>query len=69
MFGHAVGLSPLVVLVTVSSVGLLFGGVFVLLAVPLASLLATLVDVLVRHRNPARAEVPTVIFPAKDSEA
>jgi hypothetical protein len=50
-------------------VGLLFGGVFVLLAVPLASVLGTLVDVFVRHRNPAREEVPTVIFPAKDSEA
>lgn len=69
VFGRAVGLSPLVVLVTVSSVGLLFGGVFVLLAVPLASLLGTLVDVVVRHRNPAREDVPTVIFPAKDSEA
>jgi predicted PurR-regulated permease PerM len=69
VFGHAVGLSPLVVLVTVSSVGLLFGGVFVLLAVPLASVLGTLVDVFARHRDPAREDVPTVIFPAKDSEA
>ncbi len=31
VFGRAVGLSPLIVLVTVSSVGLLFGGVYVLL--------------------------------------
>lgn len=69
VFGRAVGLSPLVVLVTVTSVGLLFGGVFVLLAVPLASVLATLVDVFVRHRDPAREDVPTVIFPAKDAEA
>src|SRR5207245_1714812 len=64
VFGHAVGLSPLIVLVSVSAVGLLFGGVYVLLAVPLASLLATLADVFVMHRNPARQDVPTVIFPA-----
>jgi predicted PurR-regulated permease PerM len=68
VFGHAVGLSPLVVLVTVTAVGLLFGGVYVLLSVPLAAVLATLVDVFVRHRNPAREEVPALIFPAKDSE-
>lgn len=68
VFGRAVGLSPLIVLVSVSAVGLLFGGVYVLLAVPLASVLATLADVFVMHRNPARQDVPTVIFPAKDSE-
>jgi predicted PurR-regulated permease PerM len=68
VFGHAVGVSPLVVLVTVTGLGLLFGGVFVLLAVPLASVLGTLVDVFVRHRNPAREETPTVIFSARDSE-
>jgi predicted PurR-regulated permease PerM len=69
VFGRAVGLSPLIVLVTVTAMGLLFGGVYVLLSVPLASVLATLVDVFVRHRNPAREEVPAVIFSAKDSEA
>jgi predicted PurR-regulated permease PerM len=69
VFGHVVGLSPLIVLVSVTAVGLLLGGVYVLLAVPLASLLATLSDVFVMHRNPAREDVPTVIFPAKDSEA
>jgi predicted PurR-regulated permease PerM len=69
VFGHAVGLSPLVVLVTVGSIGLLFGGVYVLLSVPLAAVMATLVDVLVLNRNPAEQEVPTVLFPAKDAEA
>jgi predicted PurR-regulated permease PerM len=69
VFGHAVGLSPLIVLVTVTAVGLLFGAVYVLLAVPLAAVVSTLVDVFVMHRNPAREDVPTVIFPAKDSEA
>ncbi len=69
VFGHAVGLSPLVVLVTVTAIGLLFGGVYVLLSVPLASFLATLVDVIVLNRDPERQNVPAVLFPAKDAEA
>jgi predicted PurR-regulated permease PerM len=68
VLGHAVGLSPLVVLVTVTTVGLLFGGPYVLLATPLAAILATLLDVIVLDKNPADEEVPTLIFPAKDTE-
>src|SRR5581483_327050 len=45
VLGEAVGLSPLVVLVSVTAVEILFGGFSVLLAVPLAAVLATLVDV------------------------
>jgi hypothetical protein len=30
---------------------------------------ATLVDVIVRDKNPAEEEVPTLLFPAKDAEA
>src|SRR4051794_27384790 len=68
VLGHAVGLSPLVVLVTVSTVGLLFGGFYVLLATPLAAVLATLMDVIVLDKDPAEEEVPALIFPAKDAE-
>jgi predicted PurR-regulated permease PerM len=68
VLGHAVGLSPLVVLVSVSSVGLLFGGFYVLLATPFAAVLATLLDVIVLDKDPAEQEVPAVIFPAKDAE-
>ena len=68
VLGDAVGLSPLVVLVSVSAVAILFGGFAVLLAIPIAAVLATLVDVLVRHRDPASEEVPTVIFAAKEAE-
>jgi predicted PurR-regulated permease PerM len=68
VLGHAVGLSPLVVLVTVTTVGLLFGGPYVLLATPLAAILATLLDVIVLDKNPADEEVPALIFPAKDAE-
>ena len=68
VLGGAVGLSPLVVLVSVTATGILLGGFYVLLAVPIASLTATLIDVLVRGLNPANAETPTVLFPAKDSD-
>ena len=68
VLGHAVGLSPLVVLVTVTTVGLLFGGFYVLLATPLAAILATLLDVVVLDKNPAAQDVPRLIFPAKEVE-
>jgi predicted PurR-regulated permease PerM len=68
VLGHAVGLSPLVVLVTVTTVGLLFGGFYVLLATPIAAVFATLLDVVVLDKNPAEQEVPALIFPAKDAE-
>ena len=69
VLGHATGLSPLVVLFSVSAITILFGGFAVLLAVPFAAVLATVVDVTLRGRNPAEEEVPTVLFPAKDAEA
>jgi predicted PurR-regulated permease PerM len=67
VFGHAVGLSPLIVLFTVTAIALLFGGVYVLLSVPLASILATLVDVILLNRDPEEQDVPTVLFPTKDA--
>ncbi len=69
VLGHAVGLSPLIVLVTVSAVGILLGGAYVILSVPIAAVFATLIDVFVRDRDPAKEEVPAVIFPAKEREA
>ena len=68
VLGHAVGLSPLVVLVTVSTVGLLFGGAYVLLATPLAAVLVTLMDVIVLDRDPADEDVPGLIFTSGDAE-
>ena len=68
VLGRAVGLSPLIVLVTVSIVAFLFGPFYVLLSVPLASVVATLIDVVVLERNPAKERVPTVIFAAKERE-
>jgi predicted PurR-regulated permease PerM len=68
VLGGAVGLTPLTVLVSVSAVAILFGPATVLLAIPFAAVVATLVDVIVRGRVPAEEEVPAVIFPAKETE-
>jgi len=68
VLGHSVGLSPLVVLVSVTTVGLVLGGFAVILAVPLASILVTLIDIVVRDKDPAEEPVPAVLFPAKDLE-
>src|SRR5918999_244092 len=68
VLGEAVGLSPLVVLVSVAATAILFGGFAVLLAIPFAAVLATLMDVIVHKVDPAEEDVPTVLFPAKDAE-
>jgi predicted PurR-regulated permease PerM len=66
--GHSVGLSPLVVLVSVTTVGLVLGGFAVILAVPIASILMTLIDIILREKDPAEEPAPSVLFPAKDVE-
>jgi predicted PurR-regulated permease PerM len=68
VLGDAVGLSPLLVLTSVSAVAILFGGFAILLAIPLAAVLATLVEVIVLDKDPSEEEVPTVLFPAQDAE-
>jgi predicted PurR-regulated permease PerM len=68
VLGDAVGLSPLVVLVSVAAATLLFGEFAVLLAIPMAAVAATLFDVIVRDKDPAAEDVPTVLFPAQDAE-
>jgi predicted PurR-regulated permease PerM len=68
ILGGAVGLSPLLVLIAVSIVGVVLGPFYVLISVPLASLLVTVMDVVVRDVDPAEAEVPTVLFSAKETE-
>ena len=68
VLGHATGLSPLVVLVSVSAVGILFGGFYVLLAIPIAAVVATLVDVVVRDVDPAEQDVPAVLFAGPKEE-
>jgi predicted PurR-regulated permease PerM len=68
VLGDAVGLSPLLVLVSVAATAILFGEFAVLLAIPLAAVLATLVEVIVLDKDPADEDVPTVLFPAQDAE-
>jgi predicted PurR-regulated permease PerM len=69
ILGEAVGLSPLLVLVSVTAIGILFSGWAVLFAVPIAAVLVTLFDVVLRDVDPAEEDVPTVLFSAKESEA
>lgn len=68
VLGDAVGLSPLIVLVAVSGVGILFGGFAIILAIPIAAVIVTLIDVIVRDKDPAEEDVPTVLFAAKEGE-
>lgn len=68
VLGDAVGLSPLLVIVAVGASAILFGELAVLLAIPLAAVLATLFEVVVLDRDPAEQDVPTVLFPAQDAE-
>jgi predicted PurR-regulated permease PerM len=68
VMGHVTGISPLVVLIGVTAIGLLFGGFYVLLATPILAVLVTLVDVIVRDKDPAEEDVPTLLF-AKENEA
>jgi predicted PurR-regulated permease PerM len=69
VLGHAVGLSPLIVLFSVTAIGILLGGFYVLLAIPITAVLATLVDVVLRDVDPAEQEVPTVLFAGAKEEA
>ena len=66
VLGEAVGLSPLLVLVSVTTVGILFSGWAVLFAVPIAAVVMTLFDVVLRDVDPAEEEVPAVIFSPKE---
>lgn len=66
VMGHVTGLSPLLVLIGVSAVGLVFGAFYVLLATPFIAVLVTLMDVIVRDKDPAEEDVPAVLF-AKES--
>jgi predicted PurR-regulated permease PerM len=68
ILGGAVGLSPLLVMVAVFASGILFGPLAIILAIPAVAVVTTLVDVIVRDRDPAEEDVPTVLFPAKEAE-
>jgi predicted PurR-regulated permease PerM len=62
VLGHVTGLSPLLVLVSATTIGILLGPFYVLLAVPITAVLATLVDVVARDVDPSQQEVPTLLF-------
>ncbi len=68
LLGHAVGLSPFLIIVSVLTVEVLFGGFAVLLAIPIAAVLATIVNVAMRGKDPAEEDTPSVLFTAQDAE-
>jgi predicted PurR-regulated permease PerM len=67
LFGRAVHLPPLAVLLAVSAVALLLGPWWVPLAIPLTAVVSTLLDVIVWKADPAEKEVPTVLAPTDDT--
>jgi predicted PurR-regulated permease PerM len=69
VLGDATGLSPLLVLVAVTSVTILFSAWAVLFAVPIAAVLVTIFQVVVGIVDPAEEEPPTVLFSAREREA
>ena len=69
VLGGAVGLSPLIVLVAVFAAGILLGGFYVLLAIPIAAALGTVVEVLVLGVEPAEVERPAVLLTPGDTDS
>jgi predicted PurR-regulated permease PerM len=69
VMGHAVRLSPLVVLVSVIGIGYLLGPLYVLIAIPIAAIASTLIDVVIRNRNPAEEDTPAVLFAGQRRDA
>ena len=69
VLGDAVGLSPLLVLVSVTTIAILFSGWAALFAVPVAAVVVTLFDVVVRNVDPTEEDVPAVIFSPRPEEA
>ena len=67
LFGRAVHLPPLAVLLAVSAVALLLGPWWVPLAIPLTAVVSTLLDVLVWKTDPAEEGVPTVLTSTDDT--
>ena len=67
LFGRAVHLPPLVVLIAVSALALLLGAAWVPLAIPLTAVISTLLDVLVWKQDPADEQVPSVLVPTEDT--
>jgi predicted PurR-regulated permease PerM len=65
VMGRSVGLSPLITLVTVSVVGILFGALAVVLAVPAVSAAETLIDVLVFGHDPPATPPPRTRKPLR----
>jgi len=69
VLGGAVGLSPLIVLVSVFASTILLGGFYVLLAIPIAAAIGTIVEVVLLGVEPAEVERPTVLLTPGDTDS
>ena len=69
LFGRAVDLPALAVLLAVSAVALLLGPFWVPLAIPITAVLSTLADIIVRNVDPAEEPVPAVLRRTDDTVA
>ncbi len=69
LFGRAVHLPPLAVLVAVSALAVLLGPAWVPLAVPLTALAATVLEAAVWGEDPGRSRVPAVLSRTTDTVA
>ena len=69
VLGDAVGLSPLLVLVSVTATAILFGGFAVLLAIPLAAVSRRWSTSRPREGSRATRRVPTCSSTAQDAES
>jgi predicted PurR-regulated permease PerM len=67
LFGRAVHLPALAVLLAVSAVALLLGPFWVPLAIPITAVVSTIVDVAVGHADPADEPVPSVLVRTGDT--
>jgi predicted PurR-regulated permease PerM len=69
LVGVFAGVIEIVPVIGSLAAGALAVGVgLILLAVPLAAVIGTLVEVVVLEKNPEEEEVPTVLFPAPEAE-
>jgi predicted PurR-regulated permease PerM len=66
VLGNTIGVAPMAILVIVSAFGILLGPALVPLAAPFAAVAVTIIDVLLRGKEPTKEEVATVLMPSKE---
>src|SRR5256885_2040651 len=62
VLGHAIGLLFFVVLVFVSSIKILFNNFYILLTIPITTIITTLINIIIHNINPTAQNIPTILF-------